>query len=161
MLQSRSSQQRHHSYQQQNISKNMPVVEYDDDDNNNTNQTNSPLVWLFTENATAKILSFLMTMKEYSYSETEIAENAEVSKNTAIKDIKRFEELGMIKLVRVVGKAKLYQVNEKSPLIQYLNKFELHLATVRNYHELLLQGYQKEAEELIKEKNYFPKQIIK
>ena len=45
-------------------------------------------------------------------------------------------------------------------VIKYFIKFMLEVATVRNYHELIKQGYGKEANQLLEGKKYFLYNLI-
>jgi hypothetical protein len=57
---------------------------------------------------------------------------------------------------KVIGKSKMYKVNNESPIVRQFNKLMFELATVRNYYELKKQGYVKQAEQLIEGSKYFP-----
>lgn len=87
-----------------------------------------PLERLFTGNATAKILDFLITFQEWDYSESDIAKNAGISVRTVQREILKLESLRLVKLTRTVGKAKMYKLDKawKSGFI--LEKLALALA---------------------------------
>lgn len=86
-------------------------------------KTPATLEWLFTRNATSKILDFFLIYKELDHSESQIAQFSNVSFKTAVKDIKRLEELGIIKMTRKVGNAKLYTINKESEVAKQLDGF--------------------------------------
>jgi predicted transcriptional regulator len=90
---------------------------------NEVDKTPATLEWLFTRNATAKILDFFLIYKEVDHTESQIAQFSNVSFKTAVKDIKRLEELGIIKMTRKVGNAKLYTINKESEVAKQLDGF--------------------------------------
>ena len=79
----------------------------------------------------------------------------DVSTKTIARDIPKLEELGMIMHTKVIGKSKMYKINNESPIVRQFNKLMFELATVRNYYELKKQGYVKQAEQLIEGSKYF------
>ena len=107
-------------------------------------KTPATLEWLFTRNATAKILDFFLIYKEMDHSESQIAQFSNVSFKTAIKDIKRLEELGMIKMTRKVGNAKLYTINRESEVTKQLDGFSYILTNLLIDKELKKQELEEE-----------------
>ena len=107
-------------------------------------KTPATLEWLFTRNATAKILDFFLIYKEMDHSESQIAQFSNVSFKTAIKDIKRLEELGMIKMTRKVGNAKLYTINRESEVTKQLDGFTYILTNLLIDKELKKQELEEE-----------------
>lgn len=97
---------------------------------NEVDKTPATLEWLFTRNATAKILDFFLIYKELDHSESQIAQFSNVSFKTAVKDIKRLEELGIIKMTRKVGNAKLYTINKESKVTKQLDGFTYTLTNL-------------------------------
>ena len=81
------------------------------------------LEWLFINNATAKILDILSIYKELDNSESDIAKLSKVSFKTVIRDISRLEELGIVKMTRKIGMAKMYRLNLESKTTQHLENF--------------------------------------
>lgn len=71
-----------------------------------------PLESLFSGNATAKILDFLITFQEWDYSETDIASNAGVSVRTVQREISKLEQYRLVTPIRRVGKAKMYRLDK-------------------------------------------------
>ena len=102
-------------------------------------KTPATLEWLFTRNATAKILDFFLIYKELDHSESQIAQFSKVSFKTAIKDIKRLEDLGIIKMTRKVGNAKLYTINKESEVTKQLDGFTYTLTNLLIDKELKKQ----------------------
>lgn len=116
----------------------------------------TPLDYLFVGNATAKLLEYLVKSKEFDFSLSDIIRGAEVSSKTIERDIPKLEKYGIIEHTKIIGRSKMYRVNNENPIVQNLSKFMLSLATVRNYYELKNQGYSEQAEKLIEGKGYFP-----
>ncbi len=71
-----------------------------------------PLESLFSGNATAKILDFLITFQDWDYSESDIANNAGVSVRTVQREIPKLERYRLVTLTRTIGKAKMYKLNK-------------------------------------------------
>ncbi len=107
-------------------------------------KTPATLEWLFTRNATAKLLDFFLIYKELDHSESQIAQFSNVSFKTAVKDIKRLEELGIIKMTRKVGNAKLYTINKDSEVAKQLDGFTQTLTNLLIDKEIEIQEQGKE-----------------
>lgn len=75
-----------------------------------------PFESLFTGNATAKILDFLLEMQEDEYSREEIARMAQVSERTAYRILPKLEKLGIVE-----QKDKMYKIKE-TEIAQFLCK---------------------------------------
>jgi hypothetical protein len=86
------------------------------------------LEYLFSGPATAKLLDFFVTYKDFDYSETDIGELADVSAKTVIKELPKLEALGLIKHTRKVGRAKMYKLDIYSPTAKALQQFAFLLA---------------------------------
>ncbi len=86
-----------------------------------------PLESLFSGNATAKILDFLITFQEWDYSETDIANNAGVSVRTVQREMPKLEEYRVVELTRRVGKAKMYRLDKSWKSGFFLEKLALAL----------------------------------
>ena len=87
------------------------------------------LEWLFSGNATARLLDFLLTYTGNDYSETDIAGLAGVSLRTAMKEIPKFESIGLVAFTRNVGRAKMYKLNANSKAARHLQQFTFDIAT--------------------------------
>ena len=88
-----------------------------------------PLESLFSGNATAKILDFLITFQDWDYSESDIAKNAGVSVRTVQREISKLERYRLVALTRMVGKAKMYKLAKSWKTGFFLEKLALALAT--------------------------------
>ncbi len=87
-----------------------------------------PLERLFTGPAMAKILDFLVLFRNYDYSKTDIAKNSGVNFRTVLRLLPILEEKQIVKKTRLVGQAKMYQINIESPLAHALHKLNQEIA---------------------------------
>ena len=87
-----------------------------------------PLESLFSGNATAKILDFLITFQDWGYSESDIANNAGVSVRTVQREISKLTRYRLVTLTRTVGKAKMYKLEKSRKTGFFLEKLALALA---------------------------------
>ena len=92
-----------------------------------TSDDRSILYWLFSGNATAKLLDFLVTYTDNDYSETDIAGLAGISLRTAFREIPKFESVGLIAFTRKVGRAKMYKLNPNSDAAKHFSNLRLIL----------------------------------
>jgi len=65
-----------------------------------------------------KVIAFLIRNREYDYSKTDIAKGAKISRTTLFKIWNTLEKLDIVRETRNVGKAKMYKLNEKNPIVQ-------------------------------------------
>jgi len=87
-----------------------------------------PLESLFSGNATAKILDFLITFQDWDYSESDIANNAGVSVRTVQREISELEQYRLVVPTRTIGKAKMYKLEKAWKTGFFLEKLALALA---------------------------------
>src|SRR4030066_2558983 len=112
-----------------------------------------PLERLFNGTAPAKILDFLTVFHDYDYSKMDIAKNSDVSFRHALREIKKLENLNLIKQTRTVGHAQMYRLNTGNPTAQLLAKLALQLASTEIDQEKSRQeNSQYVAKEKTKEK---------
>jgi DNA-binding MarR family transcriptional regulator len=78
--------------------------------------------------ATAGLLDFFVTYKDFDYSETDIAELSDVSPKTIIKELAKFELAGLVKFTRNVGRAKMYRLDVNSLTAKALQQLAFALA---------------------------------
>lgn len=67
-----------------------------------------------------KVLSFLMTFREFDYPLTEIAENSGVGWTTIHTFFPKLVEAGIVIETRRIGRARLYKLNKNSPIAKKL-----------------------------------------
>ena len=65
-----------------------------------------------------RILDFLMDNKAYDYSKTDMAKGAGISRTTLSSNWEHLEKNGLVSETRMVGRAKMYKLNLKSPVVQ-------------------------------------------
>ena len=65
-----------------------------------------------------KVIAFLIRNREYDYSKTDIAKGAKISRTTLFKIWNTLEKLDIVSETRNVGKAKMYKLNERNPIVQ-------------------------------------------
>jgi predicted AAA+ superfamily ATPase len=87
-----------------------------------------PLERLFSGNAVAKIMDFLITAKDWDYSQSDIAKNAGVSVRTVQREMSKLLDSKLVKQVRTVGNAKMYRLNKPHMIALSAENFALELA---------------------------------
>ena len=102
-----------------------------------------PLERLFAGNATAKMLDFLSTFREFDYSESDIARYSGVSIRHAQRELPKLERLKLIKMTRTSGKSKMYRMDTESQTGILASKFGLALAGIE-VADVLAKEKQKE-----------------
>jgi len=65
-----------------------------------------------------RIIDFLLENKLSDFTKTDIAKGAGLSRAAPFSYWDELERKKIVKLTRVVGRAKLYQLNEESPLVK-------------------------------------------
>jgi Fe2+ or Zn2+ uptake regulation protein len=96
-----------------------------------------PLERVFRGSAMAKILDFLVTFKTWDYSKSDIAKNSGVNFRTVLRELPRLEELGVVKQTRLVGRAKMYQLNQENPIAQLFDQLCMKIATADVQRQLM------------------------
>lgn len=81
-------------------------------------------VKVFGDYPLIRVLDFLLTYREFDYSLTEIAKNANVGWSTIHQFFGDLVKLGVVRETRQVGRAKLYKLNEKNSIAQQLIKMD-------------------------------------
>lgn len=86
------------------------------------------LEWLISGHASAKLLDFFITYRDFDYSETDIAESSGVSQRTVFRELPKLESAGLIKFTRNVGRAKMFKLDSESETAKLLEKFAFGVA---------------------------------
>lgn len=81
----------------------------------------------------ARVLDFFLDNRLFDYSKSEVAEATSVSRVTLDKIWDELIDFEILKKIRVVGRATMYQLNKDSPIVKQLIK--LDLAIMRWYAE--------------------------
>jgi len=90
-----------------------------------------------------RILDFLLTFQKFDYSLTEIARNARVSYSNLMLFWPEFVKTGIVEQTRVVGKAKMFKLNEKNPISQELSRLQWFIAKYIVHKKFGLEQEQK------------------
>ena len=75
-----------------------------------------------------RVLDFLICCREFDYSLSDIAKNAEVGWTTLHIFWPELEKRGIVKQTRMVGKAKMYKLNTENPVVKALIKFDFDIS---------------------------------
>jgi len=86
--------------------------------------------------ASSKILDFLSTYKTWDYSVSDIAKYAGVSFKTALNEVRKLEEEGIINRTRTVGKAIMFQWNPASAQAKSIGKLAFEIAKKRIHRSI-------------------------
>jgi len=87
----------------------------------------SLLIEFFGDTPLFRIIDFLLENRLRDFTKKEIAEGSGVGWTTLYNYWDRLEEKKMVKVTRQIGRIKLYQLNEASPIVQEIKKMELAL----------------------------------
>jgi len=74
-----------------------------------------------------RIIDFLLDNRLSAFTKKEIAEGAEVSWASLFNHWETLEKNGIVKVVRTVGRVKLYQLDESAPVVKQLMNIDLML----------------------------------
>lgn len=88
---------------------------------------NSAFVQFFAGTPQIRMIDFLLEHRLSDFTKTEIAKGAKISWATLFNYWDELERYGLVKVTRTVGRARLYQLNEASPIISNLKKIEATL----------------------------------
>jgi len=69
---------------------------------------------------TLRIVDYFLDNRLFDYTKNEIIENLNMGRVTFFKYWKELEEFGVVKVIRKIGKSKLYRLNEENEIIQKL-----------------------------------------
>jgi predicted transcriptional regulator len=84
-----------------------------------------------------KVLDFLITFKDFDYSLTDICENSEVSWSTLHLFWKDLEKNRIVRQTRVVGKAKMFRLDDSNPVVNELVR--MHWLVAKTYTDKLFR----------------------
>jgi len=92
----------------------MPEVLY-------TKENESALMRLFGRNAKLRLIDFFLDNPQNDYTRIEIMKALGMTKPTISKTLPILEEYEIVKITRKIGKAKLYQLNSGSYIVEKLS----------------------------------------
>jgi DNA-binding transcriptional ArsR family regulator len=75
-----------------------------------------------------RILDYLLDYKLNDFTKKEMVEALGMSKLTFYKYFKDLEELGLVAASRKIGRATLYKINLKNPIVKMLVEYETQLS---------------------------------
>ena len=71
-----------------------------------------------------KIIDYMMGFPTNDFTKKEIIEGLGMSKQTFYKYFDSLEELGIVKVNRTIGKAKLYKIDSGNKMVRMMTDFE-------------------------------------
>ncbi|KAF5415345.1 MAG: hypothetical protein C5S48_05985 [Candidatus Methanogaster sp.] len=71
-----------------------------------------------TKNPVLKVLDFLIDNEAYDHSKSDIARGAGISRATLFNIWKVIERNGVVVATREVGRARMYKLNKKNPIVK-------------------------------------------
>ncbi len=83
----------------------------------------STFLKIFGDSPTLKVLDFMIVNDDFDYSMTDIARLSEVGYSTLKQFWGQLESEKVVVLTRIVGKAKMYRLNYKNPVMRKFRKF--------------------------------------
>ena len=75
---------------------------------------------VFGDSPIVKVIDFFLDNREFDYSLTDIAKNADIGWSTIHQFWNKIVHLGIVTKTRRIGRADLYKLNMRSPLVQKL-----------------------------------------
>ena len=92
---------------------------------------------MFGDSPLLRVLDFFMAYEDFDYSMTDIARNAGIGYSTLKLFWKDLIKYKIVKQTRIIGKAKLYQLNKQNSIVQQFRK--LYWTTTKKETEKLLK----------------------
>jgi len=80
------------------------------------------LIKMFGYSPKLRILDIFLDNPYFDFSKSELAKELGMSKQTLYKNFEDMEELGIVKLSRRIGRAKMYKINMDNPLVKRLDE---------------------------------------
>jgi len=104
----------------------------------------SAFVRVFGDSPIVRVIDFLLTERGlYDYTLKDIAENSNVSFVTLQGIFPKLEKIGIVKMTRRIGKAKLCMLNEENLLVQKLVRLDKEISDYFIERELKKQTVEK------------------
>lgn len=82
------------------------------------------LVRIFN-NTLSEVLDFLLIHDTHDYSKSEIAKHSGVAHKTVYDVWPVLEEYDLVKQTRVIGRARMYRLNKKNPIVKKLKQLQV------------------------------------
>lgn len=87
----------------------------------------SLLLEFFGDTPLFRIVDFLLDNRLQDFTKKDIARGSEIGWTTLYKYWNRLEEKNVVKVTRQIGRIRLYQLNETSPLVKEIKRMEMVL----------------------------------
>jgi len=94
---------------------------------------------VFGESPIVKVIDFFLDNREFDYSLTNIAKNAEIGWSTLHQFWKDIVRLGIVVKTRRIGRAELYKLNLESSLVKKLIELDILISKKLMKEELTKQ----------------------
>jgi len=86
---------------------------------------NSKSIFLrtFGDSPILRVLDFLVVNEDFDYSMTDIANLSGVGYSTLKLFWKKLEKSGIVRMTRIIGRAKMYELNQNNPVVKKFHEF--------------------------------------
>mgnify|MGYP001597795838 CR=1 FL=1 len=91
---------------------------------------------VFGDSPIVKVIDFFLDNREFDYSLTDIAKNADIGWSTLHGFWKDIVKLGIVTKTRRIGRAELYKLNIDSPLVKKLIELDVSISKKLMYEEI-------------------------
>jgi len=91
-------------------------------------ETKTSFRLVFGDSPIVKVMDFFLDNREFDYSLTDIAKNADVGWSTIHGFWKDIIKLGIVIKTRRIGRAELYKLNMNSPLVKKLVDLDVSIS---------------------------------
>ena len=93
-------------------------------------ENESLFVQYFGDSPFVKVLDFLIENDVFDYSVQDISEATGLARNTVSKIVEQMEKRNMVSPTRTVGRAKMFQLNRKDPIVAKLVAFDYEISVM-------------------------------
>ena len=83
---------------------------------------------IFGDSPIVKVIDFFLDNREFDYSLTDIAKNADIGWSTLHQFWNNIVKLGIVTKTRKIGRAELYKLNPNSPLVKKLIDLDMGIS---------------------------------
>ena len=95
---------------------------------------------VFGNTPIVKVIDFFLDNREFDYSLTDIAKNSDIGWSTLHLFWKDLVKLGIVVKTRNIGRAELYKLNLKSPLVQKLIDLDKSISNKLINEQLIIKN---------------------
>ncbi|HIH92028.1 TPA: hypothetical protein HA281_04440 [Candidatus Woesearchaeota archaeon] len=83
---------------------------------------------IFGDSPIVKVIDFFLDNREFDYSLTDIARNSDIGWSTLHGFWKELVALGIVTKTRRIGRAELYKLNLRSPVVKKLIELDMDIS---------------------------------